>query len=317
MNSHKNARTTPYSRGVLVDRVCKLGHPPRRVAGELGVSVRTVHKWLARYRAQGAAGLADRPSCAHRLPHRTPEDRVNLIEQLRLIHRLTGRQVADRLGMPPSTVAAVLKRLKLNRLKLLEPKLPIQRYEKAKPGELIHLDIKKLGRIGRPGHRVTGDRSARSRGIGWEYVHVCIDDHSRLAYVEVLPTERSQAAIGFLKRACTWFERHGVTVRRVMTDNGSCYVSKAFGRRCRRLHIHHQRTRPYTPKTNGKAERFIQTLLREWAYGRAYAHSRERTAHLTRWLRYYNRGRPHGGIGFQPPWSRIRSGMNNPLENHS
>lgn len=317
MNSHKNARTTPYSRGVLVERVQTLGVPPSRVAEELGISLRTVHKWLARFRAEGVAGLENRSSRAHHLPHSTAEDRVNVIEQLRLIHRFTGWQVADRLGMPPSTVAAVLKRLKLNRLKLLEPKLPVQRYEKSAPGELIHLDIKKLGRIGRPGHRVTGDRRSRSRGIGWEYVHVCIDDHSRLAYVEVLPTERALAATGFLKRACAWFERHGVRVRRVMTDNGSCYVSKAFGRRCRRLRIHHQRTRPYTPKTNGKAERFIKTLLREWAYGRVYSHSRDRRAHLTRWLRYYNRDRPHGGIGFQPPWSRIGSGMNNPLENHS
>jgi transposase InsO family protein len=242
---------------------------------------------------------------------------VNVIEQLRLIHRLTGRQISQGLSMPPSTVAAVLRRLKLNRLKLLEPKMPVQRYEKAAPGELIHLDIKKLGRIQGVGHRITGNRRDRHRGAGWEYVHVCIDDHSRLAYVEVLPTERSQAAIGFLKRACAWFERHGVRVRRVMTDNGSCYVSKAFGRRCRRLHIQHLRTRPYTPKTNGKAERFIKTLLREWAYGRAYSRSCERTRHLTRWLRYYNHDRPHGGIGFKPPWSRITPGMNNPLENHT
>ena len=305
MNSHKNARTTPYSRGVLVERVMVLGHPPCRVAQDLGISLRTVHKWLARYRSEGKAGLENRSSRAHCLPHRTPEDRVSVIQRVRSEFRMTGRQIADQLAMPASTVAVVLKRLGLNRLKLLDPKVPIQRYEKAKPGELIHLDIKKLGRIGRVGHRITGDRRSRVRGIGWEYVHVCIDDHSRLAYVEVLPNERAVSATAFLKRACAWFRQHGVRVRRVMTDNGSCYVSKAFATRCRHLGLGHQRTRPYTPKTNGKAERFIQTLLREWAYRRAYAHSRQRTAHLPRWLHYYNRDRPHGGIGFKPPWSRI------------
>ncbi len=317
MNSHKNARTTPYSRGVLVERVLKLGHPPWRVAVELGISLRTVHKWLARYRSEGPAGLENRPSTAHCRPHSTPEDRVNLIESLRREHRMTGRQIAGQLGMPVPTVHAVLGRLGLSRLRLLEPKVPVKRYEKSKPGELIHLDVKKLGRIGRVGHRITGDRRSRVRGIGWEYAHVCIDDHSRLAYVEVLPDERAESATAFLKRACAWFRQHGVKVRRVMTDNGSCYISKAFATRCRHLGLGHQRTRPYTPRTNGKAERFIQTMLREWAYGRAYARSHERTAYLARWLTYYNRDRPHGGIGFKPPLSRISPEMNNPLENHS
>jgi transposase InsO family protein len=316
MNSHKNARTTPLSRVDLVERVLQQGRPHKQVAQELGISVRTVGKWLARYRREGLAGLENGSSRAQCRPHAIPEDRVKLIEHLRREYHSTGRQIAGQLGMPVSTVHGVLRRLGLNRLKLLEPKVPLRRYEKATPGELIHLDIKKLGRIQGVGHRITGNRRDTHRGAGWEYVHICIDDHSRLAYVEVLPDERGGSATAFLKRACTWFRQHGVRVRRVMTDNGSCYVSKAFAACCRRLGISHTRTRPYTPRTNGKAERFIQTALREWAYGRAYAHSRERTAHLTTWLNHYNRDRPHGGIGFKPPWSRIDSGMNNPLENH-
>jgi transposase InsO family protein len=225
---------------------------------------------------------------------------------------MTIRQIAKRLDMARSTVASVLKRLGLNRLKLLEPKEVIRRYEKKRPGELIHLDIKKLGRIRGIGHRITGNRLKRARGVGWEYAHVCIDDHSRLAYVEVLPSERAEAATEFLKRALAWLRQHGVTVQRVMTDNGGCYVSRAFAATCKSQGLRHQRTRPYTPKTNGKAERFIQTLIREWAYARAYATSEHRTARLPAWLNYYNRHRPHGGIGFQPPINRIQSGCEQP-----
>lgn len=307
MNSHNNARTTVHTRTVLVQRVIEQGQSPGRVAEDLAISVRTVHKWLARFRAEGLAGLENRSSAPHRSPHRLGEHWVALIEQLRREFRMTLRQIAERLQLAYSTVASVAKRLGLNRLKLLEPKEPVRRYERKRSGELLHLDIKKLGRIRGIGHRITGDRASRARGIGWEYVHVCIDDHSRLAYVEVLPNERAESACAFLTRAIAWFAAQGVKVLGVMTDNGSCYVSKAFAALCGRLRLRHKRTRPYTPKTNGKAERFIQTLLREWAYVRAYLDSAQRTAHLPRWLHHYNRHRPHGGIGFQPPISRIAS----------
>lgn len=305
MNIHKNARTTPHIRGLIVSRVLDQNLSPHRVAGELGISLRTVYKWLSRYRLEGPAGLQDRSSTALRMPHRLPDAAVELIAKLRREFRMTARAIARQLGLARSTVAAVLKKLGLNRLKLLEPKAPIRRYERKTPGELIHLDIKKLGRIRGIGHRITGNRHKRARGIGWEFAHVCIDDHSRLAYVEVLPDERKESAVAFLKRALAWFAGNGVKVQRIMTDNGSCYISKAFGATCRAYGLRHIRTRPYTPKTNGKAERFIQTLIREWAYGRAYRSSTQRTSHLPAWLDYYNRRREHGGIGFQPPITRI------------
>jgi transposase InsO family protein len=305
MNLHKNARTTPYLRALIVKRVIEQRKSPQTVAEELGISLRTVYKWLRRFKDEGLSGLEDRSSKPHRCPHRLDSGWVDLIERLRREFRMTLRQIAEQLGLAISTVAAVLRRLGLSRLKLLEPKEPVLRYEKRHPGELIHLDIKKLGRIQGVGHRISGDRSTRARGIGWEFVHVCIDDHSRLAYVEVLPNERSESACGFLKRAVAWFGTQGVKVKAVMTDNGSCYISNAFAALCALLHLRHQRTRPYTPRTNGKAERFIQTLLREWAYARAYLNSELRREQLPRWLDHYNRHRPHGGIGFQPPISRV------------
>ena len=305
MNIHKNARTTPHIRGLIASRVLDQNLPPCRVAEELGISLRTVYKWLARYRSEGPAGLRDHSSTARRIPHRLPAAIVDLIAKLRREFRMTARHIAKQLRLARSTVAAVLKRLGLNRLKLLEPKEPIRRYERKKPGELIHLDIKKLGRFWRAGHRITGNRRISSDGAGWEFAHVCIDDHSRLAYVEVLSDERKESAVAFLKRALAWFARKGVKVQRVMTDNGSCYISKAFGAACRAHSLRHIRTRPYTPQTNGKAERFIQTLIREWAYGRAYQSSMQRTGYLPTWLDYYNRRREHGGIGFQPPITRI------------
>ena len=305
MNSHKNARTTMHTRALLVSRVLDQGLAPGRVADDLGISVRTVYKWLARYKAEGLKGLSNRPSVARRIAHRLPAAVVELIAELRRTARMTARQIGKRLGQARSTVAAVLKRLGLHRLKLLDPPEPVRRYERKRPGELIHLDIKKLGRIGRVGHRITGDRRSRVRGIGWEFAHVCIDDHSRLAYVEVLADEKGITATGFLQRALAWFRARGVTVQRVMTDNGSCYVSRDFAAHCANSSLRHIRTRPYTPKTNGKAERFIQTLTREWAYGRVYNTSHERTAQLPHWLDYYNHRRPHGGIGHQPPINRL------------
>lgn len=307
MNSHQNARTTLYSRVLMVTRVLEQSHTPARVAEELGISVRTVYKWLARYKAEGRPGLANRPSVAHRCPHQLCPERVRLIEHLRRDFRLTIRQIAQRLSLAFSTVAATLKRLGLNRLKLLEPKEPIRRYERKHPGDLIHLDIKKLARFWRTGHRITGNRRINSSGAGWEYVHVCIDDHSRLAYVEILPNERSISATAFLKRAVAWFKAQGVTVHRVMTDNGACYISKDFTAASGDLGLRHLRTRPYTPKTNGRADPFIQTLLREWVHNRARPNSAERSAQLPRWLNHYNHRRPHGGIGLQPPITRIQA----------
>ncbi len=276
MNIHKNARTTPRSRGQIVERVLTQQERPPAVAAAVGVSDRTVRKWLARYAAEAAAGLADRSCRPRRSPRATPPLLVSWVEHLRR-QRWAGAEIAQALQLSASTVARLLRRQGLARLRQLEPPVPVQRYEWAQPGDLLHLDVKKLGRIGRVGHRITGDRRAQVRGIGWEFVHVAVDDASRLAYVEVLPDEGGVTATQFLWRARAWFRRHGIRVRRVLTDNGSGYVSDRFARLCRSTGVRHLRTRPYTPRTNGKAERFIQTLLREWAYRRAYSTSRHRT----------------------------------------
>ena len=307
MNIHKNARTTPRSRALIVFRVIGEKQPPGQVAADFGVSVRTVYKWLARFRAEGEAGLMDRPCVAHRRPHRLPEAWVALIGKLRRTCRMTGRAIAHRLGLCRSTVAGVLRRLGLSRLKFLDPPEPVRRYEREAPGDLIHLDIKKLGRFWRAGHRVTGNRRNASDGAGWDFVHVCIDDYTRLAYVEVLENERGVTCTAFLRRAVAWLAAQGVTVRRVMTDNGSGYVARVFQAARIALGLRHIRTRPYTPRTNGKAERFIQTLLREWAYARPYPSSAVRARDLPRWLSHYNHKRPHGSLGHLPPISRLRN----------
>jgi transposase InsO family protein len=231
---------------------------------------------------------------------------VERIERLRRQKRLTAAEIAVRMEMPRSTVAAVLKRRGLERMSRLEPRPPVVRYERERPGELLHLDTKKLGRFRRMGHRVTGDRQRRHRRGGWEFVHVCIDDHSRLAYVEVLADETAETAAAFLRRAVRWYRRRGIRPERVLTDNGGCYVSHAFKNACKDLGTRPLRTRPYRPETNGKAERFIQTLLREWAYKRPYRTSNQRKRQLEPWLRYYNQQRPHGALGGQPPQTRIR-----------
>ena len=237
---------------------------PKALSKAVGVCPRTVRKWVKRFRAEGVAGLHDRSSRPHRLRRPTPIETVARIEALRR-QRWTGAQIAGETGVSKATVSRVLRRLGLNRLKALEPAEPIRRYERENPGELIHIDIKKLGRFNRTGHRITGDRTGQSnsRGVGWEFVHVCIDDASRVAYVEIKKDERKASAVAFLKAAVAYYAKLGVTVERVMTDNGSCYRSRAFARACKRLGLKHIRTRPYTPKTNGKAERFIQTALRE------------------------------------------------------
>lgn len=313
MRLHGNARTCLHSRLLIVERVLDQGWSVAGAAEAAGVSERTAAKWLARYRSEGRDGLRDRSSAPHRVPRRTPAERVRVIELLRRL-RMTAAEIAEVLRMPLSTVSAVLKRLGLGKRSRLEPLEPPNRYECARPGELVHVDVKKLGRFTRPGHRMLGRGRGRfEEGAGYEYVHVCVDDFSRLAYVEVLADERALTAIGFLRRALAWFATQGVKVERVMTDNGSAYRSHAHRTACALLGLRHSRTKPRRPRTNGKAERFIQTLLAAWAYGRLYASSQERTDALPLWLKYYNYIRPHGSLGHQPPGSRL----NNVARNYS
>jgi len=309
MKIHQNAPWSPRGRADAVRRVLEQRQPAKTVAAAFGVSERTMHKWLARFRTEGAAGLHDRSSQPHQVPGATPAAVVAQIERLRR-QRWPGPRIAARLGVPRSTVSRILRRLGLGRLRGLDPPPPAQRYERATPGELLHVDVKKLGRIGRVGHRITGDRRSRVRGIGWEYAYVCVDDASRMAYVEVLPTERQTGARGFLRRAVGWLGRHGIRVARVMPDNGSAFRSRRFATSCTRLGVRQLFTRPYTPRTNGKAERFIQTLLREWAYVRPYPSSADRRAWLPSWVHFYNAHRPHTSLQGRPPLSRLVSDDN-------
>jgi len=317
MNIHKNARLTPRGREVMVGRI-ESGQTPEAAARDAGVCPRTVRKWVARYKIGGIEGLRDRSSRPHRLYRPTPRAIVEQVEALRR-QRWTGKQIAAELGVSPATVSRILKRLGLNRLKALEPVEPIRRYEREHPGDLIHIDIKKLGRFDRTGHRITGKRTgiATSRGSGWEYVHVCIDDASRVAFSRIFPDEKKESAVAFLKAAVAYYQSLGITVVRVMTDNGSCYRSKAFRKACRELDLRHIRTKPYTPKTNGKAERFIQTALREWAYAQAYPTSDRRAEELPFWIHRYNWHRPHGSLKSKPPISRLALTEDNLLRLHS
>lgn len=307
MNIHSSARFTPVGRALLVRRVTQEGWPVGEAAEAAGVSPRTAYKWLSRFEVEGAEGLLDRSSRPRSSPTQIPAEWQNLVLEFRRL-RMTGAAIAKKLRIPRSTVARILKRHGLERLKKLDPVIPVRRYERSKPGELVHLDIKKLGRVVGIGHRITGVRTNGRKGKkGWEFVHVCIDDYSRLAYVEVLPNERAESSIAFLYRAAAWLRSQGITVERVMTDNGSGYVSKSFRAAVAELRARHIRTRPYTPRTNGKAERFIQTLLREWAYARPFTSSYRRRAALPTWLRRYNERRPHAGIGGAAPITRLRS----------
>jgi transposase InsO family protein len=315
MNIHKNARLTPFGRERIVRQV-ESGLTPKSVSEAAGVSPRTVRKWVLRYRREGLAGLGDRSSRPHRLHQPTPQAIVEQVEVLRR-QRRTGKQIAAELDISPATVSRILKRLGLNRLSALEPAEPVRRYERARPGEMIHIDIKKLGRFAQAGHRVTGQRQGcRNAGAGWEFVHVAIDDHSRIAFAKIMPSEKRRSATAFLKAALAYYESLGIKVERVMTDNGSCYKSFAFRRACKRLGLKHIRTKPYTPKTNGKAERFIQTSLREWAYAQAYRNSRQRKDELPLWLHRYNWHRPHAGIDDKIPISRLGLPENNLLRLH-
>lgn len=317
MDVHKNARLTPAGREIMVRRVIEGGQTPKALSAAVGVCPRTVRKWVKRFRAEGLAGLQDRSSRPHRVRRPTPPETIARIEKLRR-QRWTGVQIARETGVSKATVSRILRRLGLNRVRALEPVEPIRRYQREHPGELIHIDIKKLGRFDRIGHRITGDRTGQSnsRGIGWEFVHVCIDDASRIAFAQVMPDETKQSAIAFLKAALAYYQSLGITVARLMTDNGGCYKAFAFRDACRDLGLKHIRTRPYTPKTNGKAERFIQTALREWAYAQAYTHSDHRAAELPGWLHRYNWHRPHGSLDAQTPISRLRLSEDNLLRLH-
>jgi transposase InsO family protein len=310
MNMHKNARLTPVGRALLVDRVLQ-GWTAKAASEAAGVSLRTARKWIGRHRLGGERRHHDRSSAPRRCPRRTPQARVAQIERLRR-ERMTGPAIARALCMPRSTVGAILRRLGLGRLAALEPKVPVVRYERSRPGEMIHLDIKKLGRFEVEGHRVTGDRrKGSSRGAGWDFLHVCVDDASRLAYTEILPSERKEDTTAFLRRALAWLGLHGVGVERVMTDNGSAYRSKLFAKALQHAGARHVRTRPYTPRTNGKAERFIQTSLREWAYAKPYTSSAERTQAIGPWIDSYNLTRPHAGIKGLTPWQRVNNLLGN------
>ncbi len=323
MKLHANAALSLNQRRRLARRVVEEGWSLIEAAEAAEVSERTAGKWVARYRAEGEAGLLDRPSAPRSVPNRTPEDRVQLIAALRRL-RFTGPEIAELLEMATSTVSAVLGRIGLGKLSRLEPAEPVRRYEKGRAGELLHIDVKKLGRISSKGagQRVMGraNRSSRvtrrNRGpslgaTGWEFVHVCVDDATRLAFAEVLENERAVTAIAFLRRCLTFYRDHGVRVERVMTDNGSAYVSAVFALACRGLGIKHCRTRPYRPQTNGKAERFIRTMLSEWAYALVYGSPEERTAALSHWLERYNTSRRHGALGHRPPLARLRELQSN------
>jgi transposase InsO family protein len=311
MNVHKNARLTPAGRALLARRVSS-GWTAKAAAEAAGVSLRTARKWIGRHRRGGERRHHDRSSAPRRCPRRTPEPQVAQIEQLRR-RRMTGPAIARALGMARSTVGAVLRRLGLGKLKALEPKPPVIRYERDRPGEMIHLDIKKLGKIKGVGHRFAprGPGMHANKGHGWDFLHVCVDDASRLAYTEILPSEGQDDTAAFLERALAWLGRHGVSVERVMTDNGSAYRSKLFAQALQRAGARHVRTRPYTPRTNGKAERFIQTSLREWAYAKPYASSDERTQAIGPWTNAYNLTRPHAGIGGLSPWTRVNNLLGN------
>jgi len=318
MNVHKNARLTPRRREEMARAVVEGRLSKAHAAVRYAVTPKVVARWVERYKAEGGAGMVDRSSRPANCPKTTQAAVAECIVTLRR-QRLTGKHIAKEVGVSPATVSRVLKRAGLSRLKDLEPAEPVRRYEREHPGEMIHIDIKKLGRFERVGHRITGDRTGQSnsRGVGWEYVHVCIDDASRIAFSQILPDERKESAVAFLKAAVAYYASLGVTVARVMTDNGSCYRSRAFAAACSDLGLKHIRTKPYTPKTNGKAERFIQTALREWAYAIAYATSNQRAAELQAWLHRYNWHRPHGGIKSTTPISRLGLTKDNLLRLHS
>lgn len=305
MKVHSSAKGTATSRLLMVRRIENEQWSVAEAAEAAGYSERSAYKWLRRYREEGVSGLHDRSSAPRRVPRRTSARRVQRIVRLRH-QRHTAWEIAQRLGLAWSTVSAVLRREGWGRLSAVDPKPPPQRYEREQPGELVHFDVKPLARITRIGHRIHGDRSLRVQGAGWEFVHVAIDDATRLAYVEVLPDQRGPTAVGFLERALRWLRQRRIRVERLLTDNGSCYIARRFRQACKRHGIRHLRTRPYRPETNGKAERFIGTLVQGWAYRRPYRTSNQRTRALAKWLRYYNEQRPHRALGMIPPLTKLQ-----------
>src|SRR6478609_2140188 len=318
MNVHKNAPLTPKGREAMARSVVEGGLSQADAAYQFNTTPKTVAKWVKRFRAEGVEGLRDRSSRPHSSPSQTPPATCTAIATLRR-QRHTGKQIAAEVEVSPATVSRILRRLGLNRVRDLEPAEPVRRYEREHPGELIHIDIKKLGKFNQIGHRITGDRTGQShsRGVGWEYVHVSIDDHSRIAFARIMPDQKKRSAIAFLKAAVAYYASLGVKLERVMTDNGSCYKSFAFRRACEQLALRHIRTKPYTPKTNGKVERLIQTSLREWAYAYAYQNSHQRKQQLPIWLHRYNWHRPHAGIGDKTPISRLCLTEDNVLRFHT
>jgi transposase InsO family protein len=315
MDYHKNARTTVWSREEMAKRVMERGSTLAAAAAAANVSAKTAAKWVSRYRQQGRDGLRDRSCRPRHLRRPVKPEQVARVEALRR-QRWTGLRIAKATGISPATVSRVLRRLGLNRLRALEPLPEPRRYEHAAPGDLVHLDIKKLGRFSAPGVRIHGDMRRRTRGLGWDYLHVAIDDHSRVAFAQILPRENGPCAAAFLGQALDYYNGLGITVRRLLTDNGPCYRSQAFAMLTGQRQLRHRRTRPYTPRTNGKAERFIQTALREWAYVCSYSNSQERTLHLRPWLHDYNWHRPHASLNKQPPISRALLDRNNLLMHH-
>jgi transposase InsO family protein len=315
MDLHQNARLTLWSREALAIKVLQERWTLNAAAAAFNVSSKTAAKWVRRFQAEGSLGLRDRSSRPHRLRRPTPSFLIEQVEQLRR-QRWAACRIARHTSLSPATVSRILRRLKLNRIRDLDPAPPIQRYEHAAPGDLLHLDIKKLGRFGCVGHRIHGDPRRHVKGVGWEYVHVAVDDHSRIAFAQIFPNEKGASAAAFLAAAIAFYQRLGIRILRVLTDNGPCYKSRAFRNLCQQHQIRHKRTRPYTPRTNGKAERFIQTAIREWAYARAYENSQQRANHLLPWLHQYNWHRPHASLNASPPISRSGQDRNNLLTHH-
>jgi transposase InsO family protein len=312
---HQNARLTPRRREEVARSVVTGACTIAEAAEKFQVCTTTVRKWVRRFQEEGVAGMADHSSRPHRIPHQI---RISLAAEIEVLRRqrCTGRQIAGQLEISKATVHRVLARCGLRHLRSIDPPVAVQRYEHDAPGALLHLDIKKLGRIGRVGHRIHGDRRAQMHGIGWEYVHVAIDDHSRLAFSRILDDERHPSVIAFLLAAVQYYQALGIRIRAILTDNGGSYRSRAFRQACNQLGLRHRFTQPYRPRTNGKAERFIQTLLREWAYAAAYEHSAQRTASLTPWLHHYNWHRPHASLDHRPPISRLGLDRHNLLRLH-
>jgi transposase InsO family protein len=318
MDTHNNARLAPKGREDMARAVVDGGLSNAAAARRFNTTPKTVAKWVARFKAEGVDGLRDRSSRPHSSPSQIPVAIAGAVERLRR-ERHTQEHIAAELGISKASVSRILKRCGLSLLSSLEPQQPRPRYERDKPGEIIHLDIKKLGRFNRVGHRITGRRTGycSSQSAGWEFVHVAIDDHSRIACADIFPNQKKESAVAFLFATIGYFKGLGVTVERVMTDNGSCYRSQAFARACKQLGLKHIKIKPYTPQTNGKAERFIQTALREWAYAIAFQHSEQRRQALLPWLHRYNWHRPHASLAKKPPISRLSLTGNNLLRLHS